>query len=91
MSWSSVLVVRRVAAAVGLVAVAVVAGAAGTSAARCADAATRSPNVGQGDNSLHSVAGTSACNGWAVGFYSNSKGTVARTLIEHWNRKAWKG
>jgi hypothetical protein len=91
MWWSSVPVVRRVGLAVGLVAVAlVVAGGAGASAARCAGSATRSPNVGPGDNSLHSVAATSACNAWAVGFYTNSKGTVARTLIEHWNGKAWK-
>ena len=91
MRWSWVLVARRVVAGVGLVAVAlVVAGAAGASGARCAGSGTRSPNVGPGDNYLRGVAATSACNAWAVGEYSNSNDTVLRTLIEHWNGKAWR-
>jgi hypothetical protein len=36
------------------------------------------------------VAATSPCNAWAVGWTGlNSEGTGQRTLIEHWNGKAW--
>jgi hypothetical protein len=91
MRWSSVFVVRGVGVAVGLVAVAlVVAGAAGASASRCGAAGTRSPDVGPGDNYLRGVAANTACNAWAVGEYANSNDTVLRTLIEHWNGKAWR-
>ncbi len=31
---------------------------------------------------------TSACNGWAVGYYQN--GTAGLALIERWNGKVWK-
>jgi hypothetical protein len=48
-----------------------------------------SPNTGSAsqDNDLHAVAATSATNAFAVGYYD--KGTVDRTLIEHWNGTAW--
>ena len=39
-------------------------------------------------NYLSGVAATSATNVWAVGWYSNSAGSVL-TLIEHWNGTAW--
>ena len=38
--------------------------------------------------SLNSVAATSRFNAWAVGYYHNA--VTARTLVEHWNGKAWK-
>jgi hypothetical protein len=91
MSWSLVPLARRMGVAIGLVALAlVVAGAAGATGARCDASGTSSPNVGRGDNYFLGVAATSACNAWAVGDYLNSKRTVSRTLIEHWNGKAWK-
>jgi erythromycin esterase-like protein len=37
---------------------------------------------------LYGVAATSACDAWAVGYYS--KHGADRTLVEHWNGKAWK-
>jgi hypothetical protein len=62
----------------------------GASAPSCAGSATRSPNVGPGDNWLESVAATSACNAWAVGHYSNTSHTHLWTMIEHWDGQAWK-
>lgn len=49
-----------------------------------------SPNPGgpSHDNSLSAVAVASATSVWAAGSYNN--GTEFRTLIEHWNGKAWK-
>lgn len=41
------------------------------------------------DNILTGVAVTSGSNAWAVGFYVLN-GTVARTLIEHWNGRSWQ-
>jgi hypothetical protein len=38
---------------------------------------------------LNGVAATSSSNAWAVGFFDGSAG-LARTLIEHWNGRAWK-
>jgi hypothetical protein len=37
---------------------------------------------------LHGVSAVSASNAWAVGSYVS--GGVKRTLIEHWNGRAWK-
>jgi hypothetical protein len=39
---------------------------------------------------LTAVAATSRTNAWAVGDYQNSDGSESKTLIEHWNGKAWK-
>lgn len=39
-------------------------------------------------NGLKGIAATSATNAWAVGSYWNGHGY--RTLIEHWDGKAWK-
>jgi len=41
-----------------------------------------------GDISLFGVAGTSASNVWAVGEYASAG--HYKTLIEHWNGRAWK-
>ncbi|MGN6167796.1 MAG: hypothetical protein ACTHQQ_06445 [Solirubrobacteraceae bacterium] len=50
-----------------------------------------SPNVGGSDNNvLSGVAATSATNAWAVGDHSKGAGGPDRTLIEHWNGKAWQ-
>jgi hypothetical protein len=47
-----------------------------------------SPNVRTFSNFLAGVTATSASNAWAVGSYQN--GTAPdRTLIEHWNGRAW--
>jgi hypothetical protein len=45
------------------------------------------PGGANGKNFLYGVTATSATNAWAVGYYTN--GTVDRTLIEHWNGRAW--
>jgi hypothetical protein len=49
-----------------------------------------SPDVGGSStpNDLEAVTSTSATNAWAVGYYYN--GSAGRTLVEHWNGKAWK-
>ncbi len=49
-----------------------------------------SPNAGSASapNLLTGVTATSAGNAWAVGSYSI--GTVAQTLIVHWNGSSWK-
>jgi hypothetical protein len=87
MYWSSVVRPWRVVIALGLVAAGLIlSGAARASSATCQSAQT--PNVGSGQNELLGVAGTSSRNAWAVGYYIN--GTGVRTLIEHWNGKAWK-
>jgi hypothetical protein len=50
----------------------------------------RSPNAGGSisRSALSGVAATSSTDAWAVGYYYD--GTVDRTLIEHWNGKAWQ-
>jgi hypothetical protein len=51
----------------------------------------RPPDPGAQDNLLQSVAVLSASNVWAVGNYTNSiTDAPFRTLIEHWNGKAWQ-
>ena len=45
--------------------------------------------AGQTDIQLNGVAATSSSNAWAVGFFDTSGG-LARTVIEHWNGRAWK-
>lgn len=47
----------------------------------------RSPSPSN-NSGLTAVAATSRTNAWAVGNYV--KGTQDKTLIEHWNGKAWK-
>jgi hypothetical protein len=49
-----------------------------------------SPNPGGSPTTdrLAAVAATSHSDAWAVGSYYN--GTAYRTLVEHWNGKAWK-
>jgi hypothetical protein len=37
---------------------------------------------------LHAIAATSAKDAWAVGYYQ--LGTAVKTLVEHWNGKAWQ-
>ena len=39
-------------------------------------------------NQLYGVAAVSSRDAWAVGYYCN--GTKNKTLVEHWNGKAWK-
>jgi hypothetical protein len=46
------------------------------------------PNAVGDDILLSGVAGTSASNVWAVGSYTTA--TTDKTLIEHWNGRAWK-
>jgi hypothetical protein len=53
-----------------------------------ATGAPMSPAVGTGNNILTSVSVASNSNAWAVGWVSH--GVPARTLVEHWNGKAWK-
>lgn len=50
-----------------------------------------SPHPGGAGNSsgLSGVAATSSGNAWAVGSYSKDRMTPGRTLVEHWNGKAW--
>jgi hypothetical protein len=52
--------------------------------------AQKSPNSGGSStyNDLNGVAAVSGNDAWAVGEYNN--GTADRTLILHWNGKAWK-
>jgi hypothetical protein len=50
-------------------------------------AITASPNKGPRDNSLVSVAATSARDAWAVG-YRDARG-VYRSLAEHWDGNRW--
>jgi hypothetical protein len=50
------------------------------------------PNPGIGSSYLNSVSAVSASSIWAVGSYSTQSGGIGpdRTLIEHWNGRAWK-
>jgi hypothetical protein len=50
-------------------------------------AISTSPNAGPGDNSLVSVAATSARDVWAVGY--RAAGGVNRSLVEHWAGDRW--
>src|SRR5215472_10048490 len=50
-------------------------------------AITASPNAGGGDNSLMSVAATSARDAWAVGY--RAAGGGYRSLVEHWDGDRW--
>lgn len=45
--------------------------------------------AGQTDIQLNGVAAASSSSAWAVGFYDTGAG-LARTVIEHWNGRAWK-
>ena len=71
-------------AAAGLIAV----HAAPASAVVCKR--TLTPDVGGGYQKLVAVSVTPSGNAWAVGEYSNLAATMTRTLIEHWNGRAWK-
>ena len=48
-----------------------------------------SPNVGDQDNFLTGVSVRSTSNAWAVGAAEDAA-EVDKTLIEHWNGRAWK-
>jgi hypothetical protein len=48
-----------------------------------------SPNVGTDRNVLNGIIALSSANRWAVG-YSSTFGQPNQTLIEHWDRAAWK-
>jgi hypothetical protein len=77
-----------VALAVGLVAVGLVL-AGGARASSAGWRVQPSPNPSPHGDQLHAVAATSATNAWAVGSYGVRTGAT-RTLIEHWDGKAWK-
>jgi hypothetical protein len=47
------------------------------------------PNSSPYGNNLQSVAAVSASDAWAVGASEEVDDTQAKTLIEHWNGKAW--
>lgn len=47
-----------------------------------------SPDPGRVDNSLFSVAATSATSAWAVGDFTGSTGED-QTLVEHWDGSTW--
>jgi len=51
-----------------------------------------SPNPGGAArvNDLESVTAISPSNAFAVGYYDVNGTSVARTLVEHWNGRAWK-
>jgi hypothetical protein len=48
-----------------------------------------SPSPGRSANDLLGVSAVSSNSAWAVGYYGNSLDSQ-RTLIEHWNGRAWK-
>ncbi len=49
-----------------------------------------SPDIGQESNRLREVAVVSANDTWAVGVYGgNSKSDASKTLVLHWDGKAW--
>jgi hypothetical protein len=48
-----------------------------------------SPDPGSSFNVLDGVSAVSACDAWAVGNYSSTKGDTARTLILRWNGTDW--
>jgi hypothetical protein len=50
--------------------------------------ASPSPGGSRGSSTLSGVAVTGPSNAWAVGSYE--RGHTYRTLIEHWNGRAWK-
>jgi len=47
-----------------------------------------SPNLGDAENYLVSIAVLSANDSWAVGSYNNDA-SIDQTLIEHWNGTSW--
>jgi hypothetical protein len=53
-----------------------------------AQVSSPNPRDLNGDIILDGVAGTSASNVWAVGAYAS--GGRLKTLVEHWNGRAWK-
>jgi hypothetical protein len=46
------------------------------------------PSPGTFHNSIFAVAALSSCNAWAVGY--SDDGASHQTLMEHWDRSAWK-
>ncbi len=49
-----------------------------------------SPNVRSASNFLSAVAAVSSSDVWAVGsYYIDDRGSVGKTLIEHWNGTSW--
>src|SRR5713226_3906576 len=49
-----------------------------------------SPNVGSASNFLSAVAAVSSSDVWAVGsYYIDDRGSVSKTLTEHWNGSSW--
>lgn len=48
-----------------------------------------SPNIGEGDDDLAGVAALSKTNVWAVGISNARQTSTPRTLVEHWNGRAW--
>src|SRR5713226_5287649 len=50
-----------------------------------------SPNVRSASNFLSAVAAVSSSDVWAVGsYYIDDRGSVGKTLIEHWNGTSWR-
>ncbi len=89
--WRYWFFVRRsstVVVVVGLVGAGLIlAGAGHASVARCQRSGSEASHPGL-SSSLLGVTVTSACNAWAVGYYSPD-GTTEASLIEHWNGKVW--
>ena len=48
-----------------------------------------SPNAGQAENDLTSVAAVATDDVWAVGGRVDQQANALRTLVEHWNGTAW--
>src|SRR5205823_13855746 len=49
-----------------------------------------SPNPGALANELWGITALSASDIWAVGDYSNSFGSLTKTLIKHWDGTSWQ-
>ena len=51
----------------------------------------RSPNVGNGNNSLAAVVATRSDDVWALGYYDDVTGSIPirKTLALHWNGETW--
>ena len=58
------------------------------SAAACQSWGAQPPYIGTGRSELRGVAMVSACDAWAVGWYT--VGTSTKTLVEHWNGATWR-
>jgi len=69
-------------------ATALLAGPAVTTAAAAPGRARAEPTAVTGPGSLSGVAAVSARDAWAVG--DKQVGSTLRTLIEHWNGRAWR-